>query len=708
MTDVIIHIYPGRGKEEEREFYNKKEQGISIFKEYLLEVFGHVGISFPLEKKIYGFGPIITEEDIIPLRNNYSESPDSMRMRIKHPWNAVNFLFYEDSPVFRGKVFTGEDDNVFFASHPHIEIPLKLKGMSKKDALKILTKLGGKYGSKFQGEDRENCLTAIFNYLPLYYRNDKPVVLSEPGMLRNTLAELQKGIKEESGAAAAKQGGRRRRRRKTRRRKTRRKKRRKKKTRKKRGGTWVGEVCPICQEKMKRSGATPIVQTTGCVGDDGINRPHTFHLNCINGWLNRGNITCPMCRHVINSDLRTVYPTTCSDKCKQKWGKLWEDVKEKIKNIRERRQQARQQQVQIAPAAPVQIDLNEINERSQERQQHRGFDAARDAHDIVRDNRGNLFRRRLSGGKRRKKKTRKKRGNGGVFSRKRKNISSREPKDEYINLALTQLIENREWQNAGVVEKNRMMRHLALKLEDDAKKGGKRYKKKTRKKRRKRRTRTRRKRKGGTNPTTDNCPICLDPLNEGTIIDVHKEVNQQENPPTAGANKHYYHLGCIKESRSYNCPSCRKRMTYFATGSLPRARDIPLQEYLSHWNNTTVEQDVMRGTVNYHGYYGEEGFNYPCCSPCQHKGICDSIFGCGSKYCYACNNRFQPDENFERKCRKDQEWVNGMMRNTRDNPRGLIAREADRRRAALGVRRRPRIPGRLMDGGKRKKKKRRR
>jgi len=235
MTNVIIHIYPGRGKEEEREFYNKKELGINIFKEYLLEVLGHVGISFPLEKKIYGFGPIITEEDIIPLRNNYSESPDSMRMRIKHPWNAVNFLFYEDSPVFRGKVFTGEDDNVFFASHPHIEIPLKLKGMSKKDALKILTKLGGKYGSKFQGEDRENCLTAIFNYLPLYYRNDKPVVLSEPGMLRNTLVELQKGIEGESGAAS-KQGGKRRRKRKTKRkkRKKRRTKRKKKRKRKKR------------------------------------------------------------------------------------------------------------------------------------------------------------------------------------------------------------------------------------------------------------------------------------------------------------------------------------------------------------------------------------------------------------------------------------------------------------------------------------------
>ena len=50
-TNVIIHIYPGRGKEEEREFYNKKELGINIFKEYLLEVLGHVGISFPPEKK---------------------------------------------------------------------------------------------------------------------------------------------------------------------------------------------------------------------------------------------------------------------------------------------------------------------------------------------------------------------------------------------------------------------------------------------------------------------------------------------------------------------------------------------------------------------------------------------------------------------------------------------------------------------------------
>ena len=87
--------------------------------------------------------------------------------------------------------------------------------------------------------------------------------------------------------------------------------------------------------------------------------------------------------------------------------------------------------------------------------------------------------------KHRKKKTRKKRGNGGVFSRKRtRNISSREPKKEYINLALTQLIENPEWQNAGVVLKTTMMRNLALKLEDDAKKGGKRKRKKKSRRRR--------------------------------------------------------------------------------------------------------------------------------------------------------------------------------------------------------------------------------
>jgi len=87
-------------------------------------------------------------------------------------------------------------------------------------------------------------------------------------------------------------------------------------------------------------------------------------------------------------------------------------------------------------------------------------------------------------GGRRKKKTRKKRGNGGVFSRKRKNISSRVPKDEYFNLALKQLIENQEWQHADVVKKTTMMRHLALKLEDDAKKGGKRKRKKKSRRRR--------------------------------------------------------------------------------------------------------------------------------------------------------------------------------------------------------------------------------
>ena len=235
-TNVIIHIFPGEAVEEKGTFNNMRRRGLVEFKNYLLTVLGHVGISFPPEKKIYGFGPIITPGDITHLRDNYSERVNSMRRKIKQPWNAVNFLFYEESPTFRGKVFTDDDDNIFFASHPHIEIPLKLKDMSKKDALKILTKLDAPYGSKFQGEERENCLTAIFNHLPLYYHNDKPVVLSEPGMLRNTLAELQQGIKpqEEGVAVAAKRGGKRRRKTKRKSRKSKKRRRKKRKTRKKR------------------------------------------------------------------------------------------------------------------------------------------------------------------------------------------------------------------------------------------------------------------------------------------------------------------------------------------------------------------------------------------------------------------------------------------------------------------------------------------
>lgn len=235
-TNIIIHIYPGKAVDKEGEFNKKREQGITSFKEYLLEVLGHAGISFPPEKKIYGFGPIIEEGDITHLRDNYGERVNSMRRSIKQPWTAVNFLFYENSPIFRGKVFTDDDDDIFFASHPHIEIPLKLKDMSKKDALKILTKLDAPYGSKFQGEERENCLTAIFNHLPLYYHNNKPVVLSEPGMLRNTLAELQEGIKpqEEGVAVAAKRGGMKRRKTKRKSRKSKKRRRKKRKTRRKR------------------------------------------------------------------------------------------------------------------------------------------------------------------------------------------------------------------------------------------------------------------------------------------------------------------------------------------------------------------------------------------------------------------------------------------------------------------------------------------
>lgn len=225
-TNVIIHIFQGSALEEKGEFYKKKEEGISNFKKYLLDVLGHVGISFPPEPTIYGFGPNITQEHITNLRGNYQEGVNSMRRKFIIPWDTINFLFFEKSPVFRGKIFTDEE---FFASRPHIEIPLKLKHMDKKKALEILTGLNAYYGSKFTDENRENCLTAIFNHLPLYYHNNKKVVLSEPGMLRVTLDELQDEIKqqEEGVAVAAKRGGRKRR-------KTKRKKRKRRRTKGKR------------------------------------------------------------------------------------------------------------------------------------------------------------------------------------------------------------------------------------------------------------------------------------------------------------------------------------------------------------------------------------------------------------------------------------------------------------------------------------------
>ena len=49
MTDVIIHIYPGRGKEEEREFYNKKEFDIL----YISSFFGFLSVFVSYKCKLY-------------------------------------------------------------------------------------------------------------------------------------------------------------------------------------------------------------------------------------------------------------------------------------------------------------------------------------------------------------------------------------------------------------------------------------------------------------------------------------------------------------------------------------------------------------------------------------------------------------------------------------------------------------------------------
>ena len=50
-TNVIIHIFPGEAVEKEGTFDDMRRRGLVEFKNYLLTVLGHVGISFPPEKK---------------------------------------------------------------------------------------------------------------------------------------------------------------------------------------------------------------------------------------------------------------------------------------------------------------------------------------------------------------------------------------------------------------------------------------------------------------------------------------------------------------------------------------------------------------------------------------------------------------------------------------------------------------------------------
>ena len=66
------------------------------------------------------------------------------------------------------------------------------------------------------------------------------------------------------------------------------------------------QKCPTCFEPLT-SGSTNHTVTTPC--------GHLFHMNCVQGWLDTGNQTCPQCRGIISKDklLRIYLPPTESD-----------------------------------------------------------------------------------------------------------------------------------------------------------------------------------------------------------------------------------------------------------------------------------------------------------------------------------------------------------------------------------------------------------
>ena len=248
MTDVIIHIFQGIGTEHEEAFDEMKKAGIHQFKNYLLVVLGHVGISFG-DENIYGFGPNITQHDLNELRSYYHKKRRSGRNSQKIPWNATNFLFGEKSIIFDGIISI---DTEFFNQHNHVKIPLKLMG-TKDDALEKLNSITAKYGippellHRERTEEQrlmtfENCLSAIFNHLSLTYLDGRAVkpTLKQVYYLTQTLWDLVPSIRPpplqlRPSASKDTRGGRRRKRktkRKTRKKKIRKRKIRKRKSRK--------------------------------------------------------------------------------------------------------------------------------------------------------------------------------------------------------------------------------------------------------------------------------------------------------------------------------------------------------------------------------------------------------------------------------------------------------------------------------------------
>ena len=106
---------------------------------------------------------------------------------------------------------------------------------------------------------------------------------------------------------------------------------------------------------------------------------------------------------------------------------------------------------------------------------------------------------RMSGGKR-KRKSRKKRGKGAMVSRmsRKQKLSARNPKPKYVDEAIKILENDHTYLTANIVEQGRRIRNLALELEDNARKGGRRKRKsrrKTKKRRRSRRRKSQRRRR---------------------------------------------------------------------------------------------------------------------------------------------------------------------------------------------------------------------
>ena len=95
------------------------------------------------------------------------------------------------------------------------------------------------------------------------------------------------------------------------------------------------------------------------------------------------------------------------------------------------------------------------------------------------------------------RKSRKKRGKGAMASRmsRKKKLSARKPKPKYVDEAIKILVNDHTYLIADITERGRRIRNLALQLEDDAKKGGKRKRKSRRKTKKRRRSKRRKSRR---------------------------------------------------------------------------------------------------------------------------------------------------------------------------------------------------------------------